>query len=180
MASQLPKRAVSDDTERAAVDALSRAYQASLTRYFAKRVKETHEVEDLVQEVFIRLVKCEKVTDLDRVGGYIFRTASNVLKDWLRYRRTRHADDHDHIGSDETLGAAGFSPERVLIGKAQLARATVALTELPEKTRTIFVLHRIENLRYKEISARLKIPIRTIERHVAKAVEHLTARLKDE
>lgn len=169
-----------EETEREALDALAREFSPSLKRYFSKRIKETHDIEDLVQEVFARLAKRRRVSEIDKLGGYVFQTASSVLTDWLRYRRSRNADRHVQIIGDDDVDAAGFSPERVLIGKKRLADVTAIIMEMPERTRTIFVLRRMEGLRYRDIAARLKLPLRTVERHMAAAAQHLESRIRDD
>lgn len=80
----------------------------------------------------------------------------------------------------EAHGSVDFPPERVLIGKDRLAEAVAILMELPERPRTVFVLRRIEGLRYKDIAARLGISVSAIERHMKRAVLHLMKRLEDE
>ena len=167
------------DSERAAIEALSREFRTSLTRYFAKRCKETAEIDDLVQEVFLRLVKRSSVTDVTKVRAYVFQTASSVLNDWLRRRKVRAAGEHEEF-SPETHAGMDFSPDRVLIGRDRLAEAIAILMEMPERRRTIFVLRRIEGLRYKDIAARLGISVSAVERHMRRAVLHLIERLEDE
>ena len=73
-----------------------------------------------------------------------------------------------------------FSPDRVLIGRDRLAEAIAILMEMPERRRTIFVLRRMEGLRYKDIAARLGISVSAVERHMRRAVLHLIERLEDE
>ena len=68
MVEQAPNKLPQDQIEREAIEALSREFRPSLVRYFSKRCKETTEIEDLVQEVFLRLVKRSVVTDVRQVG----------------------------------------------------------------------------------------------------------------
>ena len=97
MVEQAPNKLTQTQIEREAIEALSREFRPSLVRYFSKRCKETTEIEDLVQEVFLRLVKRSVVTDVRQVGGYVFQTASSVLTDWLRRRTVRHVNDHEEF-----------------------------------------------------------------------------------
>jgi len=168
-----------DPDEQASREALNAGFRASLWRYFARRVRDGTEIEDMVQEVFERLLKRGNVGGLSNLGGYVFETASSVLTDRMRKRRSRHLDDHEQY--DERLhGDVDFSPEHVLMGKERLARATAVLLELPEKTRTIFVLRRLEGMKYLDIAARLGLSVSAVEKHMQRAVAHLAARLEDE
>jgi RNA polymerase sigma factor (sigma-70 family) len=168
-----------DADEQASREALNAGFRASLWRYFARRVRDGSEIEDMVQEVFARLLKRGNVGGVTHLGGYVFETASSVLTDRLRKRRSHHADAHEEY-DDRTHGDVDFSPEHVLIGKERLARATAVLLELPERTRVIFVLRRLEGMKYLDIAARLGLSVSAIEKHMQRAVAHLASRLEDE
>ena len=110
------------------------------------------------------------------MGGYVFETASSVLMDRLRRRRSHFEADHEAFDS-ERHGDVDFSPERVLLGKDALVRATAVLLELPERTRVVFVLRRLEGMRYLDIAARLGISVSAVEKHMTRAMAHLVERL---
>jgi RNA polymerase sigma-70 factor (ECF subfamily) len=160
---------------------ISREFRGSLFRYFARRTHDKSELEDLVQEVFVRLLRRGKTSDLidGSLSGYVFETASSVLKDRLRRRMTRRADAHEPFDHEKHFDV-DFSPEHVLLGREQLARATAALLELPERTRVIFVLRRLEGMRFKDIGARLGISVSAVEKHMQRAVTHLAKRMEKE
>ena len=175
------KRAPLNDAERDAIDALSRDFRASLRSFFSKRCKENAEVDDLVQEVFLRLVKRSAITDVANARAYVFQTAQSVLTDWLRKKKVRHAayQDELHQAEIDRTGGMDLSPERVLVGRAGLAEAAAILSELPERTRAVFLLRRLDGLRYKDIAARLGVSVSAVERHMNRATLHLMKRLRD-
>lgn len=164
------------EAEAEHIAALCAQFRPVLQRFFSKRVKERDEVDDLVQDVFVRLVRKLNVDGSQVAAGYVFQTAQSVLNDWLRRRQVRQATAHDELEGD-LPDAADSTPERDLAGKQNLANATAAVLELPEVTRTIFVLRRLEGMRYQDIAKRLRMPISTIEKHMARAVAHLASRL---
>ena len=166
-----------EDAEAEHIAALCTEFRPVLQRFFSKRVKERHEVDDLVQDVFVRLVRKLNADGSQVAAGYVFQTAQSVLNDWLRKRQVRHSSAHDELET-ELPDVADSTPERVLVGKQSLAKATAAVLELPEVTRTIFLLRRLEGMRYQDIAKRLKMPISTIEKHMARAVAHLDSRLQ--
>jgi RNA polymerase sigma factor (sigma-70 family) len=162
-----------ESTERqAALEQLFDAFRIPLSRYFARRVRNESEIEDLVQETFERLIKRGGVDQLAHLGGYVFTTAASVFSDRLRSRRTRHADAHDEFDESADSGV-DFSPEHVLLQRERLARATAALLELPQRTRTVFVLRRLEGMRYLEVARQLGISVSAVEKHMQRAVAHL-------
>lgn len=169
------RRAEDAETEQTAL--LSMQFRPALQRFFSKRVKEHHEVDDLVQDVFVRLVRKVNADGSQIVAGYVFQTAQSVLNDWLRKRQVRQASVHEEIKTDLPGLMDDSTPERVLVGKQSLAKATAAVLELPEVTRTIFLLRRLEGMRYRDIAKRLVMPMSTVEKHMARAVAHLDLRL---
>jgi RNA polymerase sigma factor (sigma-70 family) len=156
---------------------LDRRYRVPLTRYFGKRIRETYDVDDLVQEVFIRLVRQAGMESVQQIDSYVFRTAANVIRDRARRQAARHHREHDEL-SERNLPTNDLSPERVLLGTEQLARAVAALEELPENTRRVFVLRRYEGMRHEEIAAHLEISVSGVRFHMEKAKAHLARRLE--
>jgi RNA polymerase sigma factor (sigma-70 family) len=161
---------------RAAFDSLHKAFRGSLRRYFARRVRDDSEAEDLVQEVFERLAKRDEPVEGERVGGYVFETANSVFTDRLRRRRSRRADVHEQF-DEQVHGETVASPEQLILERERVARATEALLELPERTRVIFVLRRLEGMPYLSIAAQLEISVSAVEKHIERAVRHLAERM---
>ena len=146
-----------------------------LKRYFARKGIDPAESDDLVQEVFLRIVKRGHSDALERFEGYVFATAASVLADRARRRSARHADRH--VAFDpETHGTADSSMEEASIARQELRATTLILMELPERTRTVFLLRRLEGMSYSEIGIRLGLSISSVEKHVLRAARHLVAR----
>jgi RNA polymerase sigma-70 factor (ECF subfamily) len=167
-----------DDGPNSALARQAGPLRQSLARFFRRRVPDQAEVEDLVQEVFARVVARDSQSRVDHLGGYVFRTAASVLADRARRRFVRHAEDHVEFDPDQHADG-DFDPERVLSGREDLSAATAALLSLPERTRTIFVLSRLEGCGYREIGSRLGISVSAVEKQMARATHHLTQHLKD-
>lgn len=151
----------------------------ALARYFQRRIRDVSEVDDLVQEVFLRIVRRGAAGELEKLEGYVFKTAASVLTDRDRRRRVRQAGRHVPFEPDLHAGETP-GPERTLIGLETLEAIGVALLELPERTRRVFVLRRIEGLSSPEIARRLGVSPSAVEKHMLKAVRHILARTKDD
>jgi len=152
-------------------------FRPMLMRYFSKRLSERAEVEDLVHEVLTRLIRSPRPETLENERSYVFQTAHRVLIDWLRKRDTHHARDHESF-DPETHSVADFAADRVLLGQEELQRATALLLELPERTRAIFLLRRLEGMRHAEIATRLGISVSTVEKQMGMALEYLIEGMK--
>jgi RNA polymerase sigma factor (sigma-70 family) len=165
--------------EQQFLKALAAQFGPVLLQYFQRRVGDRTEAEDLTQEVYIRLMKRGNIATLENIRGYLFETAASVLADRARKRRSHHSD------AEETFDPAvhvneEFASDHVLMGQETLTRAARALLELPERPRTIFILRRLEGLRYQDIARRLGISLSLVEKQMARAVAYLAQRMGDE
>src|SRR5207302_2482409 len=104
---------------------------------------------------------------------YIFQTAANALKDHYRNSavRERFASDQRTMTS---LADSDFPPERVLQGRESIAQLAEALRQLPERTRDVLMLRSFEGLKHAEIARLQGISVRAVEKHLAKALLHLS------
>lgn len=166
-------------SEQQALNALAAQFGLVLLQFFRRRIRHRLEAEDLVQEVFIRLLKRGDISALQDVKGYLFETAASVLTDRARKRLSRRSDEH--LPFDPAAhGNEDFPSDRVLMGEETLTRASRALLELPERVRAVFVLRRLEGLRYQDIAQRLDISLSLVEKQMARAVAYLTQRMGEE
>ncbi len=164
--------------EQNALLAVATEFRPALLRYFSRRVKDKSEVEDLVHDVLARLARSESLTSVRNERGYVFQTANSVLVDWMRKCATHRTADHRTFDPEEH-GGEDFPPDRVLLGREALVRATAILQELPERTRTIFLLRRLEGMGHAEIASRLGVSISTVEKQMYLALAHLTERMNE-
>ena len=162
---------------RAAVDALARDFRGVLLRYFERRNVPPHDLEDAAQEVFARLLRREGEAPIETLESYLFQTAASVAVDFHRRAAARGRGAHTQY--DDGLHATeDFSPERIHSGREDIAIVLTALLELPERTRTAFLLAKYEKMKLGEIARRLGLSIGGVEKNVRKAVAHVTARLE--
>lgn len=148
-----------------------------LSRWFSTRAPAA-EVDDLVQEVFLRIIRRGGVRELNHFQAYAFNTASSVLKDRMRRRRARAADNHIEFDPD-THAQAVSGPDDHLLTLEALQSTTRILLEMPERTRTIFVLRRLEGMAIGEICRRLGLSKSAVEKHMQRATRHLMSRSED-
>jgi RNA polymerase sigma factor (sigma-70 family) len=177
--SDLSPRERDKDTVRAGLDRLARRYYAPLASFFRKRTRDTAEVQDLVQQVFLRLAQYREIDKIRNAEGFIFQTASNALKDHFRNSAVRNRYSKEQI---EISGGCGsdFSPERVLQGRESVAQLAGALRQLPERTRDVLMLRCFEGLKHAEIARLQGISVRAVEKHIERALTHLSSTVERE
>ena len=170
--SAVPKILISTRLEEVA-----KRYYAPLLSFFRKRTRNPAEVEDLVQQVFLKLARHPDIADIENPDAYIFQTASNTLKDHLRRDLVRGEFDALAEMAQEELSSE-FSPERVLMGRENVSRLVAALRALPERTRDVFVLRCFEGLKHAEIAQLMGVSVRAVEKHAARALAHVSEALE--
>lgn len=158
---------------------LSRRFRPALMAFFLRRLHDHAESEDLTQEVLMRLAAHGSTLRSERPDPYVFQMAANLLRDRARRSavRTRFILGQGALDAAETEAR---DPDRVYQARSALATVTAALKELPERTRAIFILFRLENMKQREIADMYGLSVRAVEKHVVRASVHLRARLGDE
>jgi RNA polymerase sigma-70 factor (ECF subfamily) len=150
------------------------AYRPALVMYFRRKIRDQNEIEDLVQDVFLRIAARRGTGDIENMAGYIFQTAASVLADRHRRRVVRQAEAHVEFDTDRH-GSTDFDAARILESRQSLATAAAALQMLPERTREIFILRRLEGHAYRDIASQLGISVSAVEKHMVRAVQHLVS-----
>ena len=160
------------------VIALSREFRPALMAFFLRRVHHHAEAEDLTQEVFSRLAG---QSDLSMQSGsaYLFQTAANLLRDKARREKVRRGY-RQSLCEIDAHDIEMLDPFRIAAGRDSIAAMRAALGELDETTEAIFGLYRLEHMKKEVIADTFSISVRTVEKHLTKAMAFLTARFGDE
>jgi RNA polymerase sigma factor (sigma-70 family) len=161
---------------------LNEHFRAPLFNYFRRRVGTASDAEDLTQDTFVKLLALAETEHVHEPGALLFRIAGNLIAD--RYRKSARRSQVQL--SDLDLGPVSAvtrefieeqDPERVLLARQRVAAAVRALDELGERTRTIYVLVRLENMPQRQIAELFGISVSSVEKMVMKASVHLIKRL---
>ncbi len=155
------------------LETLAREYRPALRRYFGKRADRHADVEDLVQDVLVRLAVRGDCDTIEKPEAYLMRTATNVWRDFLRKKRTHAVEAHEEYVEGSLLEENG--PARELEGRQSIDAVLAALGELPKRTRQVFVLCRVEGIRQKSVAKRLGVSVSAVEKHMIRAIAHLTS-----
>lgn len=144
----------------------------ALRRWFGRRLANPADVDDAVQDVWLRAHGHLASGEVLNAQAYLFQTAQSVLQDRARRAATRQQGRHETL-EDHHHPVEGITPDRVLMGKDAVARVVARLAELPERTRDVFVLHRFEGISYGEIAKAHAISVSAVEKHIMKALRFL-------
>lgn len=152
-----------------------------LKRFFAARFGSTEQAEDMVQELYLKLVALPDDADVANPPAYLYRLAMNLMLDQVRSQTRAAARDgawrqaHRQSPAGEDV-ADEPTAEDVLASRIRLQRLAEAVDALPDKTRRVFHLHKFEGLTHAETAKRLGMSPRMVEKHVRAALRALMAR----
>jgi len=158
-----------------------RTHARTMMAFFQQRGAVPARLEDLSQEVFLRLHQgAPRYQAAERFSSYCFRIARNVWIDECRRAGVRperaRGGEEDELEAPEPV-AAPVDPLAGLVEDEEQAAVTRLLAELPESHRKVFELAVLGELSYGEIAALLAIPVGTVKSRMFYAVRRLREEL---
>ena len=151
-------------------------HRADLQRALMARFRSEEQVNDTVQEAFTRFLMVEHVEKIANPRGYIFRMATNLSIDQMRRDRSSAFRNSVELQEDSHASNAP-TPEESLLHTELERLFDDALSELPQRARELFRLHRFEGLSTLEIAKRFGISQRMVQKSLARAIKHFNQRL---
>ena len=160
--------------------------RSRLLNFIRRRVPDPRDAEDVLQDVFHRLVEANRLLmPIDHVTGWLFRVARNRITDLLRKKRpVRLRDSASRNESEEMptledlLPSPDAGPEAVYARGVLLDALEAALEELPEEQREVFVAHELEGRSFRAMAAATGVSVNTLLSRKRYAVLHLRERLQ--
>ncbi len=170
-----------------AYSVLIKEYSSRLYGYFLRTTGSTSDAEDLLQEVFLKLLEhLPTYTHENKFEHWLFRIAANLARDRGR-KQTRRGQiisltgkDLQESGMAETLPAPDQPPDAALQQSEQNDRLQQALEQLTEADREIIMLRHFSEMSFKEIAQQFDIPIGTALARVHRGLKKLKAIMNDE
>jgi RNA polymerase sigma-70 factor (ECF subfamily) len=157
--------------------------RGDLVRFFTLRLRSAEAAEDLVQEIYLKVVALDPGRQIDNPAGYLHRLGSNLMLDRLRGERRAAVRDSEWRDSYRTVAGAEDvaddpRPEDVIAARQRLEAVVRALADLNPQTQRVFRLHKFDGMTHAEVAQALGISRSGVEKHVSAALRHLTKRLK--
>lgn len=133
------------------------------------------EVEDIVQETYVRLCTMEQPKSIAEPKSFLYRTAKNLAFDHLKRAETRLSDELDDSldglidGSLDGVGADNTYHN--VASDQEFAHFCDAVRQLPGASRKVFVLKKVYGYSQKEIAKMMNISESTVEKHIAQGMK---------
>jgi RNA polymerase sigma factor (sigma-70 family) len=160
--------------------------QARLRNFIRRRVPDPLDAEDVLQDVFYRLVEANQLLmPIEHVTGWLFRVARNRITDLFRKKQPQNFsdlavenEDDEILSFEDLLPSSEAGPEAVFARRVLLEQMESALGELPREQRDVFMAHEFEGHSFKDLAAETGVSVNTLLARKRYAVLHLRKRLQ--
>ncbi len=162
--------------------------QSRLRNFIRRRVPDPLDAEDILQDVFYRLVEANRLLmPIEHVTGWLFRVARNRITDLFRKKEpenfseiesARQEDEDESLQFEDLLPSPDAGPEALYARNVLLSELQRAVAELPKEQREVFVAHEFDGRSFKELSAETGVSVNTLLSRKRYAVLHLRERLQ--
>ena len=137
-----------------------------LRQYLFYHCSDSEQAEDLAQEAFIRLWEnCRKVAPA-KAKAFLYRVGYNLFLEQIKHRKVVL-----NFQRRQFSGPGPENPEFAYLSKEFEAKLWAAIQSMPEKSREVFLMNRIEGFTYREIAERLDIGVKAVEKRMSIALE---------
>jgi RNA polymerase sigma factor (sigma-70 family) len=160
--------------------------RARLRNFIRRRVADPRDVEDILQDVFSKLVEANRLLmPIEHVTGWLFRVARNRITDLFRKKKpdsftdaALEGEDGELLELEDLLPSPDAGPEALYFRNVLLDELEGALDELPDEQREVFVAHELEGQSFKEMAAETGLSVNTLLSRKHYAVLYLRERLR--
>jgi len=153
--------------------------------FIRQRVNNEADAEDIMQDVWYQLTATVDTEPIEQVSSWLFRVARNKIIDRYRKKKPESLEDalafeneDGEISFKEILLANNNNPETEHLRNLFWEELQLALEELPEEQRNVFIWNEMEDIPFKEIAERTGVTVNTLLSRKRYAVVHLRERLK--
>ncbi len=177
-------RPMSDQDQR--ISEVVERERSRLRNFIRRRVADREDAEDILQDVFYELVEANRLLmPIDHVTGWLFRVARNRIVDLFRKKKpdtfseiAAINDEEEMLQLEDLLPSPDAGPEALYFRGLLLDELELAIEELPDDQREVFVAHEFEGRSFKEIAATTGAGMNTLLSRKRYAVLHLRERLQ--
>ncbi|HLP54027.1 MAG TPA: RNA polymerase sigma factor [Fluviicola sp.] len=174
------------DQKRFSITDTVQQFGKKLFGFIRGRVQSNEDAEDILQDVWYQFSNLSAIDELENVSAWLYRVARNKVTDRYRKKTTDALEDYSYETEDESIGFKDIlllddsnNPELALFKDHFWNQLMIALDELPEKQREVFVLNELEDFTLQEIADQTGENLKTVISRKGYATKYLRTRLND-
>ena len=160
--------------------------QSRLRNFIRRRVPDPLDAEDILQDVFYELAEANRLLmPIEHVTGWLFRVARNRITDLFRKKKPERLsdaavadEDGELLQLEHLLPSPDAGPEALYARSVLLDELELAIEELPDEQREVFVAHELEGRSFREMAAASGVNVNTLLSRKRYAVLELRERLR--
>jgi RNA polymerase sigma-70 factor (ECF subfamily) len=159
------------------IERLFAQHHGALQAFFRNRIKTKHEVADLVQEVYVRMLRVKDAEAIRNPEGYMYTVATNLFYEHavLDRRQASHVDFDQPFHLEELTRSTGF--EEAYDNRTRVKRLREVLSQLTPKCQAVVYMKYQHGLSYQEIADQLQISPHMVQKYVGLALAHCRRRM---
>lgn len=143
-------------------------YYSRLCQYVYSRLENREDSEDIIQELFLSLWSGRKKINVnENVSGYLFKMAKNMSLNHIR------ASNNYRMLLEKQSNTPDYYEDNQLESDEFRIALYDCIERLPDRSREVFILHRVKGLKQKEISEKLSISVKTIKNQLWMSLQKL-------
>ena len=155
--------------DKVAFKALFNDYYQKLCDFSYMIIKRRDLSEEVVADVFSNLwIKRERIEIKTSLKAYLYKSTKNMTISYIRKRKLEY-ENLEYIILNKASG--DLDPEQKIIQRENIEAVHNILSIIPGKSKIVFKMHRIDNLKYREIAEILEISNKSVEKHMGKAIK---------
>jgi len=143
--------------------------------YIYYRTGDIDLAEDLVQDVFIKLWEKRDLVKRETIKSYLYTIAHNMIINQAKRQQVMY----NFINKSKVVPTEHETPDFLMEKKEFHTYLNQVLASIPEPDRVVFLMNRIEQLKYSEIAERLGLSVKAVEKRMSKALDIIRRMIKD-
>ncbi|UTW45454.1 RNA polymerase sigma factor [bacterium SCSIO 12696] len=156
--------------------------EAELKHYLLKMLVRKEDVEDILQDTYIRVSKAEKTTHIKSHRPFLFKVARNLALNQISQNKRRITFYVEDFEASEVIDSKSSVESREMARQELRKFYTMLRETLPAQCRKVFILRKVYGFSHKEIAQKLGISVSTVEKHIINGMrrcDHIMTRSGD-
>lgn len=158
-----------NDRDKSPITSSFVSIESKLKKYLMRFLVRPEDIEDTVQEAFVRAFEAEKNGDVKFPKAFLFKVAKHIALNELSRKSSRLTITIGEIGGLDVIGSKTLLEQKLEVAQF-LDSLSVVVGSLPPQCQKVLIMRKVYGFSHKEIAGRLAVSVKTVEKHLTKAL----------